>query len=76
MNDMRSPLAIARDKWFESDSGKSCGDTERFCEDRMAPYLRNRLATAFLAGAEAQEKIDAKQKTEIEQPDLLQGAHE
>jgi hypothetical protein len=44
--DMRSPLAKARDEWFESDEGERCraGITS-------GQYLQNRLESAFLAGA-------------------------
>ena len=43
---MKSALAKARDKWFESDDGKKC------CEGQASgQYLRNRLGMAFLAGA-------------------------
>jgi len=46
--DLRSPLAKARDDWFDSHQGKQCcaGITS-------GQYLRNRLEIAFLAGAGA-----------------------
>lgn len=46
MSDIRSPLAKARDDWFESEEGKACssGVTD-------GHYLHNRLERAFLAGA-------------------------
>lgn len=42
---MKSELAKARDKWFESDNGRKC------CEGYPSgQYLHNRLELAFLAG--------------------------
>jgi len=46
--DLRSPLAKARDEWFESEEGRRCCDGVT-----SGKYLRNRLESAFLAGAQA-----------------------
>jgi len=51
MKDMRSPLAKARDKWFDSQDGKACQEGAT-----QGQYLRNRLEQAFIAGWEACEK--------------------
>jgi hypothetical protein len=51
---MRSELAIKRDEWLESDEGKSCCDHNNVCSFvGGAGYLKNRIETAFLAGAKA-----------------------
>lgn len=45
INDMRSPLAKARDKWLLSEDGKEC------CHGTATgQYLQNRLERAFIAG--------------------------
>ncbi|MCK9558183.1 MAG: hypothetical protein M0R50_09115 [Candidatus Cloacimonetes bacterium] len=55
--DLRSSLAKTRDIWLESDEGRRC------CEGTpTGVFLRNRIETAFLAGAttteaEANEKL-------------------
>lgn len=44
--DLRSPMAKARDAWFDSDEGKQC------CAGiASGQYLKNRLEIAFFAGA-------------------------
>ena len=54
----KSPLAQARDAWFESDEGKGCTNCQSLNIDpQQYRYLRNRLERAFLAGAAAQERI-------------------
>ena len=57
INDMRSPLAKARDEWLNSEEGKRCceGTTE-------GQWLQNRLVLAFLAG----DKFSNKQIAELE----------
>lgn len=55
---MKSELAILRDKWFESEEGKTCANVSTLTcgignEDK---FLRNRLEAAFLAGAKANEE--------------------
>jgi hypothetical protein len=50
-NDLRSPLARARDKWLASEEGKRCLDTGILWSPHQTQYLENRLVTAFLAGA-------------------------
>jgi predicted lipoprotein len=54
--DMRSELAIERDKWFESEEGKKCLDAKSLGDFVSHEYLKNRLEFAFLAGAVANEK--------------------
>jgi len=49
--DLRNTLAKVRDAFFESDDGERC------CEGTAkGQYLRNRLETAFLAGARTLEE--------------------
>jgi len=56
--DMRSPLAKARDVFLKHKE-ESINNWAR--ESRTdAKYIRARLEAAFLAGANAQEKIDSK----------------
>lgn len=55
--DLRSPLAKARDEWFESIAGQSAADMPSL-NGQHAAFLRNRLELAFLAGAAAQREID------------------
>lgn len=52
--DLRSPLAKARDDYFESEAGQSI-----LRDSPTGQYLRNRIELAFLAGADAQRKITA-----------------
>lgn len=54
--DFRSPLAKARDRWFESEDGgkKLCDGTASW------QYLRNRLERAFIAGAKVGERLALK----------------
>jgi len=55
---MKSELAIKRDEWFESDEGKGCMDTmSLMMTSKYEQYLKNRLETAFLAGANATNEI-------------------
>lgn len=44
-NDLRTPIAIARDKWLLSEEGKRALDGSA-----TGQYLENRLVLAFLAG--------------------------
>jgi len=54
VNEMKSELAKARDKWFESEDGKKCSEGQA-----SGQYLRNRLEMAFLAGYNfADEQFD------------------
>ena len=59
--DLRSELAIKRDEWLASDEGKMCADIHSLRRNRhyanSAIYLRNRIETAFLAGAKANEEV-------------------
>lgn len=55
--DCRSPLAIARDEWFESKDGIECMEPSILFSHNSSQYLRNRLETAFLAGVEAGARI-------------------
>lgn len=54
--DMRSPLAKARYKWFESYEGRRCLTSGM----AWGPYLKNRLELAFIAGWEAAMKSERK----------------
>lgn len=56
--DRRSPLARARDDFLQSDEGAKCCDPTTLKAPRdQRQYLENRIARAFLAGAEAAEKL-------------------
>jgi hypothetical protein len=57
--DLRSPLAKARDAFFESPEGIACMDPGLLREPVMqhGPYLRNRMEIAFLAGVEAANRL-------------------
>lgn len=51
-------LAGAYHEWFASGEGQGVADVATLGADiRHAPYLSNRLWHAFMAGAEAAEKI-------------------
>jgi hypothetical protein len=54
---MKSPLAKARDKWFRSEDGKRCLTDSILIHSKYRRYLKYRLECAFLAGAQAHEKI-------------------
>ena len=57
----RHPLAVAKDKWFESEEGRRCNNFWTLKPEQDPEfYLKNRLELAFMAGAAAQEKIDQK----------------
>jgi hypothetical protein len=56
----KHPLATAWDKWLVSDTGKTAADPGVLVCKAERQYLENRLHRAFMAGAEAQEKIDKK----------------
>ncbi len=59
--DHRSPLAKARDEYFDSGEGEIAQWPESLGAPRSQHrYLRNRLERAFLAGAEAQKRIGEK----------------
>ena len=49
--DFRSPVAKARDDWMESRQGKAAVDPSILFTPRHAPFLRNRIELAFVAGA-------------------------
>ena len=49
--DHRSPLAKARDKWLHSDEGKRGLDLSILKAASQKRFLKNRLESAFLAGA-------------------------
>lgn len=53
--DLRNDLAKARDEWF---AGDGAGMTDPFIlkEAKFETYLKNRLATAFVAGWDARDK--------------------
>lgn len=54
--DKRSPLAKARDNWFESAEGQQMLDATILFSPHHCKYLRNRLEVAFLAGYAAAKK--------------------
>ena len=49
--DFRSQLAKARDEWFESEEGKRAMEDHILYSPTHARFLKDRLETAFLAGA-------------------------
>ena len=50
-SDLRSPLAKARDDWMFSDDGAKATDSGILFSSSYAQYLRNRIESAWLAGA-------------------------
>jgi hypothetical protein len=57
---MKSELAILRDEWLESTEGKQCcaiAALRVVTPLEAEKYLRNRIEAAFLAGAEANHKV-------------------
>lgn len=56
--DFRNPAAIARDEWIDSQEGKDACDASTLGTNAPNYYLQNRLGRAFLAGMEAQRKIN------------------
>lgn len=60
MKDLRSPLAKARDKFLESEEGLSITEPSILSNPDQKQYLINRIQLAFLAGVEAQEKLEKK----------------
>jgi len=59
----KSPLAIKRDAWFASKEGLTCSN---YLTLTTEDYLKNRLESAFLAGAVATEET----RKLIEEEDL------
>lgn len=57
MPDHRSPLARARDDWFESEEGKKALGVTILLNPEQQEFLKNRLETAFLAGAEVGRRL-------------------
>lgn len=57
--DIRSPLAKARDRWLEANRAKI--DHWAIEANTKSTYIENRLVSAFLDGAKAQEKIMKEQ---------------
>lgn len=51
MTDMRNDIAKARDKWLESEDGKTSAEGYA-----TGQYLKNRLERAFIAGWNAAAK--------------------
>lgn len=56
MNDLRSPLAKARDVFLDSEAGRDLCDTRNLPATAYSQYIRNRLEQAFVAGWEAREQ--------------------
>lgn len=54
--DLRSQLAKARDDWFEGEQGQRCMRPDILWSVGQTQFLKNRLETAFLAGASWAEK--------------------
>jgi hypothetical protein len=59
----KHPLATAWDKWLASEEGQKSADAGVLSCKAEKQYLENRLHRAFMAGANAQEKIDKRRKT-------------
>lgn len=51
MNDHKFRLAQARDEWMESPDGLRCQEVGILLRPSNHQYLKNRLETAFIAGA-------------------------
>jgi hypothetical protein len=58
MNDLRSPLAKARDEFLDSDNGRDMCDSRNLPQTAFSQYLRNRLAEAFVAGWNARDQVN------------------
>ncbi len=69
MPDLRSPLAVARDTYLESPEGVANKNPSTLGSHRPDYYLKNRLESAFLAGAEfereRQDQELAKRMTNV-----------
>jgi hypothetical protein len=57
MKDLRTPIALARDQWLESDEGKRCSEGTT-----SGKGLENRLMCAFVAGWNAREKQEKAER--------------
>jgi len=55
---MSRELKTAMDTWFASTEGEDCKRGDILAEMRHSSYLRNRLERAFIAGANAQQRIN------------------
>lgn len=55
MNDLRSPLAKARDEFLDSNDGRDLCDSRNLPATAFSQYLRNRLEKAFIAGWNARD---------------------
>lgn len=64
LQDHRSPLARARDEWLESAEGKVATSINILRSPNQQRFLENRLVGAFIAGAEAGEKVNANAFTQ------------
>ena len=61
---MRSPLAIARNKFIRSEEGRRLWDaTTLGCDSNMNYYLSNRIEHAFLQGVAIGEKLAFRKDT-------------
>lgn len=57
MNELkRHPLAVAWDKWLESEEGKKVANPDTL-GSHAGPYLENRLRVAFMAGTQVMETV-------------------
>jgi len=55
---MKSPLAIEWEKWIDAPEQAPSLDASTLQCANPGYYLRNRLHRAWMAGAEAQRKVD------------------
>ena len=54
VRDYRSALAKSRDEWMESEAGrKACIPHSCLADPKKSQFLRNRIESAFIAGAKA-----------------------
>lgn len=63
--DLRSPMAKARDRYFETEGRDLDNATSLGAPSRNSTYLRNRLERAFIAGYLAGSKDARVRVTEV-----------
>lgn len=56
--DLRTPIAKARDNWLESAEGLHCLEDSILSYRELTHYLRNRLQLAFQAGWNTRDEHD------------------
>jgi hypothetical protein len=65
--DLPAALVKACEEWMEREADGHADNLSLFADNYYQPYLRELLELAFLAGANAQEKIDAAALAHLKQ---------